>query len=102
MRTNLNITDIAPRGAQAGDIRSESPWIKSPEFLKCDESEWPIDDVPISTSQTEEAEMKEKVLKVKQVLTQPLVDPAVYSSWIKLLRVSAWIRRFCHNVLNKQ
>ena len=46
--------------------------------------------------------MKEKVLKVKQALTQPLVEPAVYSSWIKLLRVSAWIRRFCHNVRNKR
>ena len=45
--------------------------------------------------------MKQKVLKVKQALTQPLVEPAVYSSWIKLLRVSAWSRRFCHNVRNK-
>ena len=39
MRTNLNTADIAPRGAQASDIRSESPWVKGPEFLKCDESE---------------------------------------------------------------
>jgi len=45
--------------------------------------------------------MKEKVLKVKQALMQPLVEPTVYSSWIKLLRVSAWIRRFSHNVRNK-
>lgn len=70
MRTNLNIADIATRGAQASDIRSESPGIQSPEFLKCDESEWPIDDVPISTPPTDEAEMK-NVLKVEQTLTQP-------------------------------
>lgn len=45
VHTNLNIGDIATS-------------IKGPEFLKCDKSEWPIDDVPIPTPPTDEAELK--------------------------------------------
>ena len=81
--------------------RQATSRIKGPELLKYNHSECLIDDVPISTSPTNKAELKKNVLKVKQGLAQPLVDPAAYSSWLKLLRMTAWIQCFCHNMQNK-
>ena len=102
VRSNLNASDIATSGAPASDIPPESPWIQVPEFPNCDASEWPIDDELISTSPVSEKELKKKVPEVEQASVQPLVNPAAYSSWIKLLRMSIWILRFCHNLRNKE
>ena len=60
VRTKLNVADLATRGASASDIQAESTWIQGPEFLKSDESEWPIDDVPMSAPSLAEAEAEEE------------------------------------------
>lgn len=100
VHTKLNVADLATRGASASDIQAESPWIQGPEFFKSNESECPIDDVPMSAPPIAEAELKRKVLRVKQVSVPPLVDLTAYSTWIKLLRVTAWILRFRYNLRN--
>ena len=83
------------------DVELKYPWIKGPEFLRYDELEWLIDDVQISTSPVAEAEMKKRALRVEQVSVKPLVNPAAYSIWMKLLRTTAWFLRFCHNLRNR-
>ena len=98
--TKLNVADLATRGASASNIQAESPWIQGPEFFKSDESEWPIDDVLMSAPPVAEAELKRKVLRVEQASVPPLVDLTAYSTWIKLLHVTAWILRFCYNLRN--
>ena len=49
-----------------------------------------------------EAELKKKVLRVEQVSAPALVDLTAYSTWIKLLRVTAWILRFCRSRVEKR
>ncbi len=44
--------------------------------------------------------MKKKVLTAKAVVPK-LLDPAGYSNWLKLVRVTAWILWFCHNLRKK-
>jgi hypothetical protein len=45
--------------------------------------------------------MKKKVLGTTKVVVPKLLDPAGYSNWPKLVRVTAWILRFCHNLRKK-
>ena len=97
IRTNLNIADIATRGAAAQDLQPESDWINGPDFLKSDKTDWPIDDISCSAPLAGEMEMKKKVLRVEVPVPKAL-DPASYSSWLRLVRVTAWILRFCHNL----
>ena len=100
VRTELNIADIATRGVPASEIQAQSTWIQGPEFLRLPVHDWPIDDVPTSAPSTEKAELRKKILRVQNESFQPLVDPATYSSWLRLCRVTAWIRRFCNNLHN--
>jgi hypothetical protein len=74
--------------------------INGPDFLKSDKSKWPVDDIPGPPSPTAQREMKKKVLGTKVVVPK-LLDPAGYSNWPKLVRVTAWILRFCHNLRKK-
>ena len=62
--------------------------------------EWPIDEVPTTAPPKEKAEFKKKVFRVREESSQPLVDPATYSSWLRLRRVTAWIFRFRYNLRN--
>ena len=96
IRTNLNIADIARRGAAAQDLQPESDWINGPDFLKSGKTDWPIDDISCSAPLASKMEMK-KVLRVA-VPVPKVLDPAAYSSWLRLVRVTAWILRFCHNL----
>ena len=63
--------------------------------------EWPIDEVPTTASPKEKAEFKKKVFRVREESRQPLVDPATYSSWLRLRCVIAWIFRFRYNLQNR-
>ena len=96
IRTNLNIADIATRGAAAQNLQPESDWINGPDFLKSDKTDWPTDDISCSAPLASEMEMKKKVLRVE--VPVPGLDPAAYSSWLRLVRVTAWILQFCHNL----
>ena len=91
--TKLNIADIASRGTSVADISADSTWIQGPEFLKSEFSEWPVDKVAVDFPEPSQAELKKSVLKVKVAPAKPVIDPAAYSSWIKLTRITAWIFR---------
>ena len=100
IRTELNIADVATRGTPASCVRAESAWIQGPEFMRLPVQEWPIDEVPTTAPPKEKAEFKKKVFRVREESSQPLVDPATYSNWLRLRRVTAWIFRFCYNLRN--
>ena len=100
IRTEFNIADVATRGTPASCVRAESAWIQGPEFMRLPVQEWPIDEVPTTAPPKKKAEFKKKVFRVREESSQPLVDPATYSSWLRLRRVSAWIFRFHYNLRN--
>ncbi|XP_032228574.2 uncharacterized protein LOC116612041 [Nematostella vectensis] len=101
VRTEMNIADVATRGASAGDIQAHTTWIEGPEFLRLPVHAWPIYDVQTTAPPSEKSEMRKKVLRVQQEADAPLIDPATFSSWLKLRRVTAWILRFLYNLRNR-
>ncbi|CAB4017035.1 Hypothetical predicted protein [Paramuricea clavata] len=98
---DLNVANIATRGVAANDRKPESRWINGQDILKSDKSALPIDDNSGPPSPTAQwVEIKKKVLGAKVVVPK-LLDPAGYSNWLKLVRVTAWILQFCHGLRKK-
>ena len=100
--TKDNVVDDATRNNKPADLSKESRWWHGPEFLRLNLDQWP--------TETEEKAMKEKDLdlesKVKQVnlvtnAQLDLPDVKKFSSWLKLVRTTAWILRFLTVCRNK-
>lgn len=101
----INPADLPSRGCDFQDLKL-SRWWEGPFWLKRPETEWPNND---NLKMEEEAlkEMKPGVTKKKQVIN--LVELAVeesfvdrltnyFSSFLKQLRLCAWMLRFFNNV----
>ena len=98
-----NPADIPSRGMTASELVTESKWCKDPEFLYNFETEWPRED---NTHLETEGALKE-IVKNSAATTHVLVTRAKvchsglyqiidinrYSSWEKLLRVTAYVLR---------
>ena len=101
----LNPADIASRGAKVDALNDL--WWRGPQWLP-DEGEWPLD---IETKASQETENEAKL--VKQVFGAtvetrtdtnddafvPLITKFDYK---KTIRITAWVRRFCHNIKQQQ
>ncbi|XP_048578060.1 uncharacterized protein LOC116619332 [Nematostella vectensis] len=87
VRTEMNIADVATRGASAGDIQAHTTWIEGPEFLRLPVHAWPIDDVQTTAQPSEKSEMRKKALRVQQEADAPLIDPAAFSTQVGALSI---------------
>ena len=91
-----NPADDATRGLELRDMSTESRWFQGPSFLHEGEKSWPLDRRPYETDCTEEG--KQELAKISLTFQSnrsfPLLDADRFSSWLKLLRVTAWIMRF--------
>ena len=90
-----NPADDATRGLDLRDMSTESRWFQGPSFLHEGEESWPLDRTD-RTDCTEEG--KQELAKISLTFQSnrsfPLLDAERFSSWLKLLRVTAWIMRF--------
>ena len=90
-----NPADDATRGLDLRDMSTESRWFQGPSFLHEGEESWPLDRTN-RTDCTEEG--KQELAKISLTFQSnrsfPLLDAERFSSWLKLLRVTAWIMRF--------
>ena len=91
-----NPADDATRGLDLKDMSTESRWFQGPSFLHEGEEFWPLDRRPHETDCTEEG--KQELAKISLTFQSnrsfPLLDADRFLSWLKLLRVTAWIMRF--------
>jgi hypothetical protein len=96
--TKQNSADLATRGMTVEDLAQSTLWWHGPDFLLNDRTAWP--ECPVSTPMEALEEIRKPEEKLT-FITQPVVleklDPEHYSSWNRLLRVTAWINRFCNN-----
>lgn len=101
--TTLNCADDATRGLDASELNPGHRWFNGPEFLKKEPEEWP------SRKRIKEAESSSKC---QEEITRPkmsfvagaepfCMNPLRYTSWTKLLRVTAWVMRFIRNLVVK-
>ena len=89
----MNPADMVSRGCRAAELCQEgSDWLRGPGFLWLPPAEWPVE------SGTEEEDHSEDRCAITVTTTlEPVINPANYSSWLRLLRVTAWTRRFAKN-----
>ncbi|XP_077264770.1 uncharacterized protein LOC143898862 [Temnothorax americanus] len=88
--TNNNPADCASRGIFGDEILNHELWWHGPSWLTLNSDEWPIDD----TRLPESAPLEEKTI-VLQCHAPGQWDLATkYSSWPRLIRVTAYIIKF--------
>ncbi|GFQ70020.1 uncharacterized protein TNCT_493431 [Trichonephila clavata] len=73
-------------------------WWHGPKWLNHDSDAWPTKDFPSHSQTSVEVESRKTESRSFYVATtEPIIDISRYSSYTKLLRVTAWILRFVHN-----
>ena len=95
-----NPADIGLRGMTALDLKQSVLWWKDPSWLVESEDNWPTEDLIVPTTQSQAEEKKASVMVLQADLSPGLasiVEIANYSCVHTLLRVTAWIKRFCFN-----
>ena len=86
-----NVADDLSRGIRVNELQGR--WKNGPEFLYLPESQWPITTSPPPPN----VDMERRQMQILTTVTAPkasnAIDPRKFSSWRKLIRVTARIRR---------
>ena len=110
--THENPADLITRGMRISDMAKEEKWWNGPDFLQKEEPHWPVNRIETDLI-TEEKEIKKKAQDRQDSLQARSedwamvsvhdddqlwrFDPKRFSSWLRLIRVQAWVRRFIDN-----
>lgn len=96
-----NVADDVSRGIPVDELLNR--WKEGPEFLRRPMDEWPQEDSRPDVKEVEkEVRKKQTVASVAvTTATESLIDCNVYSTWKKLIRVTAWVLRLKNNLLAK-
>ena len=97
-----NPADLPTRGLSASQLSQCQAWMEGREFLKKDESTWPEKLTGNPTSEDEECEHRKNKSTfargdANSKKVQDRLVPEKFSSLSRLLRVTAWIKRFLTN-----
>ena len=100
-----NPADIGSRGAVASELKDSNLWWNGPSWLTKGENAWPGKFNPRETC--EASEEKRNVCVLTAVLKeQPrpckVIDLKKYGRLIKLLRITAYVRRLITNIKNRK
>ena len=100
-----NPADIASRGTHASKL-SESPvWFRGPEWLQTREDMWPSHKNETEPPAECLQEIKSSTLTnltAIEASAAAIIDCNKYSSLQRLLRVTAYVKRFVHNISRKE
>ncbi|XP_070548332.1 uncharacterized protein [Ptychodera flava] len=95
----FNVADDVSRGISVKQLTER--WQHGPEFLYSPESEWPQD-----VSCPDQTELDKEERKTQQILvtqeSPEILDCTRFSSWMRLIRVTAYVLRFIDNLRDKQ
>ncbi|XP_065178471.1 uncharacterized protein LOC135809125 [Sycon ciliatum] len=91
-----NPADLPTRGMTVTQLAEESRWWHGPTFLAQQQSEWP--DRRIAVPKELPQMLKTPEITMTAMMSPPLrLSPNNYSSWSRLVRVTAWCMRAIHN-----
>ena len=107
--TDNNPADIPTRGTSATELKTKTVWWNGPDWLKKDPDEWPTwNYTPFSKDDLDDRgdsdiifEMSATQPEVQSVKSPFGIDETRYSSYNKLLRVTAYANRFIINAKDK-
>ena len=100
-----NPADLATRGVRVAELHEAKIWWSGPEFLSLKPSQWPgkraVAVVPTTAKQEELKKCKTAestfTVRVIEVEEESKLNPNRYSSFARLVRVTAWVFRFIEN-----
>ena len=92
-----NPADACSRGLTVPELITDARWMCGPEYLKYDEDHWPCQSVPEPVSSTDPEVRVCGTTSTEKQSEAVLPDPSRFSSWLKLKRVVAWMKRFVRN-----
>ena len=93
--TLLNVADDLTKGMSCEEINGR--WLNGPEFLTQPIHQWPMEhDVPDKN----EVDKEWRKIRITCAATEaePVIKCEEFSTWRRLLRVTAYVMRFCRNV----
>ena len=112
VNTSENPADIASRGCTLKELKANDLWWKGPNWLTLESNNWPTwDEYPYTTNRREiitddprTPESRKKLKKevvIMQEQTTSLITLTNYSSFTRLLRITAYVLRFCGKLTGK-
>ena len=101
--SHSNPADVASRGTHAALLKDDWTWLRGPDFLQEDESEWPELPEGMTAPLDGDPEVKRTPALCAVVEAGDPVNSLVehYSSWARLRRAVAWIIRLKTRLLKK-
>ncbi|XP_050043628.1 uncharacterized protein [Dermacentor andersoni] len=98
-----NPADLITCGILPSALRESELWWKGPRWLQEDDTSWPMISEP--SSKVRECQMEERKVTVMPIVSSSsmaIFNVENYSSFSRVVRVTAWVRRFVDNCHNKE
>ena len=93
----FNVADDVSRGIRVQDLNKR--WCNGPEFLQLPESEWPQETAPLPPKRDEMEYRQEKIVgTLTTTNTDELTISQRFSSWRRIIRVTALVKRFARRI----
>ena len=100
--TEKNAADDVSRGLSIPELSER--WLNGPEFLHQPKKDWLKEDIKPDTAEVERECIKKKIVGVvisEEVGIQDVINCKDYSSWKRLVRITAWVLKFKNAILAK-
>lgn len=96
--TNFNPADVVSRGSTVEELNS-SIWFTGPDFFSLESTQWPINKCDSLDLEVINKEKRKTVFLIETTSNYILETIEKYSSYIKILRIVAWMLRFYQKTL---
>jgi len=100
-RSKFNPADLPTRGLTVANLKESEIWWNGPSFLTTlnplEESEEETSDEIVVSELTQDQQIVVQLSSGEKREKEPVVDLMKYSKLKRVLRVTAWIKRFVHN-----
>ena len=94
----VNVADDVSRGIRVEELNGR--WSNGPEFLQLPEEFWPQETMKAVSEEEMERRQVKAVCEVKKV--EQAINPEKFSSWRKLIRVTARIQRLAKKICSRK
>jgi hypothetical protein len=105
--TKENPADLPSRGITYDEYATSALWHHGPSWITEPKEKWPIQPTDLTPKVPTNMEENQKITALTANVTQPLrsiqiLNTEKFSKYIKIMRITAWVRRFISNLKKKR